>query len=69
MIGLLMASKYKQINSEGCKLWAGGEEKPIKPIRIPALSPEELKALEELEFNLSWMPTLCGPCGAPRANS
>jgi transposase len=41
-------SKYKQINSEGCKLWAGGEEKPMKPIRIPALSPEELEALEEL---------------------
>jgi transposase len=38
--------KYKQINSDGCKMWA--KEKPMKPIRIPALGPEQLDALEEM---------------------
>jgi transposase len=39
-------TKYKQINSEGCKLWA--KEESIKPIRVPDLAPEQLAELEEL---------------------
>jgi len=39
-------TKYKQINLEGCKLWA--KEEPMKPIRISDLDPERLAELEEL---------------------
>ena len=39
-------TKYKQINSEGCKLWA--EEVCMKPIRVPDLAPQQLTELEEL---------------------
>src|SRR5215204_1115883 len=38
--------KYKQINSEGCKLWV--KEESMKPIRVPDLAPEQLTALEDL---------------------
>jgi transposase len=38
--------KYKQINSEGCKLWV--KEESMKPIRVPDLAPEQLAELEEL---------------------
>ncbi len=44
---LLEAAKYKQINSEGCRMWAK-EEEAMKPIRIPQLAPEQLTELEEL---------------------
>jgi hypothetical protein len=37
------SSKYKQINSEGCKLMDEGGVR-VKPIRIPARSPEQLDA-------------------------
>ena len=40
------SSKYKQINSDGCKLWA--KEAPMKPIRISDLDLERLTELEEL---------------------
>ena len=46
------STKYEQISSEGCKLWA--KEEPMRPIEIPALTPEQLAALE-------------GSCTAPRA--
>jgi transposase len=39
-------SKYRQINSEGCKLWV--KEESMKPIRVPDLAPEQLAQLEEL---------------------
>jgi hypothetical protein len=39
-------TKYRQINSVGCKLWA--KEVSMKPIRVPDLSPEQLTDLEEL---------------------
>jgi len=41
-----LSSKYKQINLEGCRMWA--KEEPMKPIRIPTLAPEQLTELEEL---------------------
>src|ERR687897_652246 len=39
-------TKYRQINSEGCKLWV--KEESMKPIRVPDLAPEQLAQLEEL---------------------
>src|SRR5829696_6605909 len=39
-------SKYRQINSEGCKMRT--KEEAMKAIRIPPLDPEQLDALEKL---------------------
>jgi transposase len=38
-------TKYKQINSVGCTLWA--KEESMKPICVPDLAPEQLTELEE----------------------
>jgi transposase len=42
----LTETKYKQINSDGCKMRA--KEEFMKPIRVPELAPEQLAELEKL---------------------